>query len=306
MLSNFADPASRGETRAQRSRARRRFQALASLPDGEIDLAEGALWISAEDSAKDGAENRPGGDVEARVEAGMAELDALAAELEPRLKALPNGPGSDLARLDALRRFLFEEKGFRGDCEEYYEPANSYLDQVLERRRGIPITLAVVMMEVGRRVGVPLLGVGFPGHFLVRHARHLDILLDPFAGGRLVSMKDCRRILAKVCDDLPFHPRLLRPVTHRCMLQRMLNNLRAIHASRGKPCDLLSVLDRLLLLTPDDAVRLRERGLLRLRCGDMSGLEDLARYLEVEPEAPDRDSLAHLVASARSRFATVH
>jgi len=306
MLPNSADPVAHGEARAQRSRARRRFQALASLPDGEIDLAEGALWISVEDSAEDGAESRLGCDVDARVEAGLAELDALAAELRPRLEALPAGPGADLARLDALRHFLFEEKGFRGDREEYHRPANSYLDRVLERRRGIPITLAVVMMEVGRRVGVPLLGVGFPCHFLVRHARHLEILLDPFAGGRLVSIDDCRRLLTQVCGGLPFHPRLLRPVSHRSMLQRMLNNLRAIHASRGEPCELLRVLDRLLLLTPDDAVRLRERGLLRLRCGDMSGLEDLARYLEVEPEAPDRESLGHLVASAHSRFATVH
>jgi regulator of sirC expression with transglutaminase-like and TPR domain len=299
MPESHAIPTSSSEDRtpaecALRAAARRRFAILASRPDGQVDLAEGALWISAEDN--------PGLD----VAAAMGRLDVLAAELAPRLQALAPGPGADLVRLDALRAFLFEEKGFRGDCEEFYDPANSYLDRVLERRRGIPLTLAVVMMEVGRRVGVPLLGVGFPGHFLVRHARHLELLIDPFAGGRLVSPEDCRTILAGVCGSLPFHPRLLRPVTHRCMLQRLLNNLRAIHQARGDVGAILSVLDRLLLLAPDDAVRLRERGMLRLRLGDMAGLEDLVHYLDIEPEAPDRESLAGLLATARGRYATIH
>ena len=294
MPASHPNPLSPPVEGAERERARHGFAALASQPDGELNLAEGALWISAED--------HPGLD----VEVGLDRLDALAAELAPRLEALSTGPGADLARLDALRRFLFEEKGFRGDCEEFYDPANSYLDRVLERRRGIPITLAIVMMEVGRRVGVPLLGVGFPGHFLVRHARHLDLLLDPFAGGRLVGPEECREILAGVCGGLPFHPRLLRPVSHRSMLQRLLNNLRAIHMARGELPAILSILDRLLMLAPDDAVRLRERGLLRLRCGDMGGLEDLVRYLDIEPEAPDRESLGQLLATARGRYATIH
>lgn len=277
-----------------RDRARRRFAALVTGDEGPLDLAEGALWISAEEN--------PG----LEVEGWMAHLDALAAELAPRLAALPGGPGADLARLDLLCRFLFDEKGFRGDCEDYYSPDNSLLDRVLERRRGIPITLALVLMEVGRRVGVPLLGVGFPGHFLVRHARHQELLLDPFSGGRLVSHDDCRELLARVCGDLPFHPRLLRPVSHRCMLQRVLTNLRAIYRARGELGRTLSVLDRILLLTPDDAVHLRERGLLRLRCGDLAGVEDLARYLEVEPEAPDRDALRAVLGHAPASCATVH
>jgi len=273
---------------------RRRFAALAARPDGEIDLAEAALWISAEES--------PGVD----VERWLAHLDALAGELRPRLAALAERPGADLARLEALRAFLFEEKGFRGNRDDYYDPANSLLDQVLARRVGIPITLAAVMMEVGRRLGVPLVGIGFPGHFLVRHARHPDLFLDPFAGGRLVTADDCRHLLDRMCFGLPFHPRLLRPVSHRCMLLRMLTNLRAIYLAAGEPARTLAVLDRILLLSPDDAVHLRERGLLRLRCGDVGGMEDLALYLDVEPEAPDREALNGLLGSARGRYLTVH
>jgi len=273
---------------------RRRFADLLAGEDGEVDLAHAALLISAEEN--------PG----VEVERWLAHLDALAAELRGRFAALPPGPSRDFTRLAELSAFLFEEQGFRGNRDDYYDPANSFLDRVLERRTGIPITLALVMIEVGRRVGVPLVGVGFPCHFLVRHARHADLLLDPFAGGRLVSDEDCRRLLANVCGDLPFHPRLLRPVSGRCLLQRVLTNLRAIYMSRGDLCRTVAVLDRILLLVPDDAVHLRERGLLRLRCGDGGGLEDLTHYLEVEPEAPDREALYALVESARGRFVTVH
>lgn len=274
---------------------RHRFAAQAALPDGEIDVAAAALWISAEER---------GGGVE--VERWLRRLDALAAELRPRLERLADGAGADLARLEELCRFLFEDHGFRGDRDDYYDPDNSLLDRVLERRRGIPLTLAVVMMEVGRRVGVPLLGVGFPGHFLVRHAAHPDLFFDPFAGGRVVTSDDCRRILRRVCPGLPFHPRLLRPVSRRCLLHRMLTNLRAIYMARGEWERAVAVLDRILLLGPDDAVHLRERGLLRLRCGDTAGFHDLVRYLELEPEAPDREALSHLMGGTNGQFLTIH
>lgn len=274
---------------------RHRFAAQAARPDGEIDVAEAALWISAEES---------GGGVE--VQRWLDRLDALAGELRPRLERLSGGPGADLARLEELCRFLFEEKGFHGDREDYYDPRNSLLDRVLDRRRGIPLTLAVVMMEVGRRVGVHLLGVGFPGHFLVRHAAHPDLFFDPFSGGRVVTADDCRHILRHVCPGLPFHPRLLRPVSRRCLLHRMLTNLRGVYMARGEWERAVGVLDRILLLAPDDAVQLRERGMLRLRCGDTAGFEDLVRYLELEPEAPDREALSHLMGGTNGQFLSVH
>lgn len=274
---------------------RRRFADLVTRPEREVDLAAAALAISGEENP------------ELDPEPWLDQLDALAAEVAPRLTLLPAGAAGEIARLDVLREFLFVEQGFHGDRDDFYDPANSFLDRVLERRAGIPITLAIVLIEVGRRVGVPLVGVAFPGHFLVRHALHPRVLLDPFAG-RFVTHRGCREILAAVGDgSLPFHPRLLAPVSGRCILLRLLNNLRAIYAARGEMERMLTILDRMLLLAPDDAVHLRERGLLRLHRGDLAGsLDDLARYLSVEPEAPDREAVESLLALSQRRLSVVH
>jgi len=274
---------------------RERFVDLVSRPDVEVDLAEAALWISAEE--------RPG------VEVGrwLARLDELGAEARRRIAAVHEGPGAELERLERLCELLFVELGFGGDREDYHDPAASFLDRVLARRRGIPITLAVVLLEVGRRAGVPLVGVGFPCHFLVRSARHPQVLLDPFEG-TLLTAEDCRRLLARVCGGrIPFHPRLLAPVGPRAILHRMLNNLRAVHLARGDEERALAALDRMLLLAPDDAVHLRERGLLRLGRGEVAAaLDDLARYVAVEPEAPDRAAVQDLLARGPAPATTVH
>jgi len=274
---------------------RARFVELVARPEGEIDLAEAALWISAEES--------PGLD----VDGWLARIDALAAEARRRLAAIPDGPGAELARLEGLCGLLFAELGFGGDRDDYYDPANSFLDRVLERRRGIPITLAVVLLAIGRRAGVPLVGVGFPCHFLVRCARQPQVLLDPFEG-TLLTADDCRRLLARVCGGhIPFHPRLLAPVGTRAILHRMLNNLRAVYLARGDEERALAALDRMLLLQPDDAVHLRERGLLRLGRGEVAAaVDDLARYVAVEPEAPDRAAVEELLARGPSPATTVH
>jgi len=274
---------------------RARFAEIVSRPEAEIDLAEAALWLSAEE--------RPGLD----VDRWLAALDGLAAAARRRLAGIADGPGADLARLERLCDLLFVELGFGGDREDYYDPANSFLDRVLERRRGIPITLAVVLLEIGRRAGVPLVGVGFPCHFLVRCARHPQVLLDPFEG-TLLTADDCRRLLARVCGGhIPFHPRLLAPVGPRAILHRMLNNLRALYLARGDEARTLAALDRMLLLAPDDAVHLRERGLLRLGRGEVAAaVDDLARYVAVEPEAPDRAAVQELLARGPAPATTVH
>lgn len=271
------------------------FAALAARPDHELDLAEGALLISAEEN--------PTLDPQPHLQ----KLDRWAEELRPRLENGDNGDG-DLQKLDALRSFLYGDKELRGNREDYYDPRNSFLDEVLERRVGIPLSLAVVLIEVGRRARIPLVGVGFPGHFLVRHACHPHLLLDPFDGGNLLTPCDCAELLRRLTRDrIRFSPHLLQTVGPRQILLRMLNNLCGIYLSRGEVERCLSVVERKLLLYPDEVGYLRERGVLRLKVGRCeSGLADLESYLEARPEANDWDEIAALAEKVRGRAGFVH
>jgi len=272
--------------------SRQRFAALAARPDDRLDLAQGALLISAEEN--------PGLDPKPSLEL----LERWADEVRPRLARC----GGDLERLSRLCAFLYGEKGLAGNREAYYDRRNSFLDQVLERRLGIPITLAVVLLEMGRRVGVPLVGIGFPGHFLVRHACHPRLLVDPFDGGNLLTHDDCSELLRRLTHGrIPFSPRLLKPVGVREILQRILNNLCGIYLADGELLRAISILDRVLLLVPGEPRVLRGRGILRLKAGDCCGaVSDLEVYLEAEPDAADWNDIAAIVEQVRHQSATVH
>lgn len=272
---------------------RQRFARLADLPEAEVDVARGALLIAAEE--------RPGLDVEAE----LGRLDALAERLAPRLA----GAAGDFERLAGLTGFLYDECGFAGAAgDDYYHPDNSCLDRVLDNRRGIPLTLALVLTEVGRRVGVPLAGVGFPGHFLVRHRLHPEVVLDPFDAGRVLTRCDCAALLTRTSGGrLTMSPRLLCPSPPRQILLRLLNNLRAAHLKRGDLPRALAAFDRALLLAPGDPAQHRARGMLRLRVCDFAGaVEDLELYLQAFPEAADRGAVEELVACARRRLRRLH
>jgi regulator of sirC expression with transglutaminase-like and TPR domain len=186
-----------------------RFFALVQGPDDDVRLDEGALLIA--------AHAYPSLDVDAE----MARLDDLAA-------------GCKTATLAGLRSYLFGEVGFRGNEQHYRDPRNSFLNDVLDRRMGIPITLSVVAIEVGRRIGVPLVGIGLPGHFLVRHESVPPAILDPFNGGRDLTLEECEALVRRVYgDEAAFRPSLLAPVGARLILARMLNNLRQIYQGKG-------------------------------------------------------------------------
>lgn len=272
---------------AATSTPRERFAEIACLPDEQISLAEAALWIAAEE--------QPGLD----PEPWLARLDEMGQRLRPRLEDLRD----PLDRVERLAGFLSDEIGLRGNAADYYDPRNSYLNEVIDRGLGIPITLALVYIEVGLRAGVPLEGVGFPGHFLLRHSRHTQLVIDPFDRGRLLTLDDCKEMLEKLSNGtLAFDTRLLRPSTPRQILVRMLNNLRGVYLHRGEQLRVIGVLDRVLLLDPDDVGARRDRGLLSLRWGDPeSGIEDLGRYLVLEPEAPDHEAIENVIAEARQR-----
>ncbi|HEX3528748.1 MAG TPA: transglutaminase-like domain-containing protein [Thermoanaerobaculia bacterium] len=270
---------------------REHFAALARLPENTIDLGAAALWIAAEE--------QPGLDPDPWLE----RLDVLGERLQDRLR----GVGDDLGRLSLLTHLLFGEEGLRGNADDFYDPRNSFLNQVLDRRLGIPITLAVVCMEVGRRAGLVLEGIGFPGHFLLRLARYPNVVIDPFDGGRLLSGDDCEAMLERITQGSQgsrgLDPRRLRPAGPRQILQRVLNNLRGIYVHRGELERTVAVLDRLLLLDPDDPAPLRDRGLLHVRWGDPEqGIADLTSYLAAESEAEDGEDVAAVLAEARRRL----
>lgn len=197
----------------------------------------------------------------------------------------------------ALRRVLALEEGFRGNASDYHDPANSLLDRVLERRVGLPITLAVVWLEVGRRLGEPLVAVGMPGHFLVRHE---DALLDPFRGGARLAEAECQRILDAIYGgSVRLAPAMLQPTGDRDVLARVMGNLKSAYARRADLASALRVSDRLLQLNPFAFEEHRDRGILRLEAGDREGARsDLRRYLDAMPRAPDAERVRALLGRA--------
>jgi regulator of sirC expression with transglutaminase-like and TPR domain len=232
------------------------------------------------------------------VERYLGEIDGMA----ERLRARTRETSAPEDRIAALNDFLFGHLGYRGNAEDYYDPRNSYLNDVIERRTGIPITLSVLYMEVGRRLGLSLDGVSFPGHFLVRAQVRAGVLvLDPFAGGAAQSEADLRERLQRVipegvAPDVPVAElpldQFLEPATKRQILTRVLRNLKAIYREADKPERLLGVLNRMLVLVPEASAELRDRGYVyhRLECWQPA-LKDLTDYLEREPDAADLDEV---------------
>jgi regulator of sirC expression with transglutaminase-like and TPR domain len=258
------------------------FAQLLARDDARIDLARACLMI-AQDAY-------PGLDVDRY----LGDIERMAIRLRGRI---PQTVSAE-ERVVALNQFLYEDLGYWGNVDDYYDPRNSYLNDVIERRTGIPITLSILYMELGRRVGLPIEGVSFPGHFLVRlRLRGGTLVLDPFAGGAPQSEDELRSRVKRVipdgvADDLPAAElpldQFLEPATNRQILSRLLRNLKGIYRETDKPERMLEVLNRMLVVTPDSAAELRDRGYLyqRLECY-RAAFKDLTDYTEREPDAPD-------------------
>jgi regulator of sirC expression with transglutaminase-like and TPR domain len=262
------------------------FAELLAGSDDRIELARACLLI-AEDAY-------PGLDVEGYV----GEVERLALRLRTRLA---RDAGAE-DKIVSLNEFLFDELGFSGNADHYYDPRNSYLNEVIDRRTGIPITLSVLYMELGRKIGLPLEGVSFPGHFLVRvRMRGGMLVLDPFSGGDPQGEDELRARLERVVPreatgglpvrDLPLD-QFLEPATNRQILARLLRNLKGIYRQAEQPERMLDVLNRALIVTPDSASDLRDRGVVyqQLQCY-RAALQDLRDYVAREPEAMDADEI---------------
>lgn len=260
------------------------FRREVARPDAEISIARAALAFA--------RYRYPDLDVEYYV--GM--LDDFARPLRGVLSDLPtklasvNALSTAEEAIAAINERLYRELGFHGNVTDYAEARNSYLNEVLDRRTGIPITLACVYLEIANRVGLPLVPVGFPGHFLVKHAGPpLELVLDPFTRGRQMQDKELQATLDGFYQGrVRLERSMLRPATHSETIYRMLNNLKILHTKAQEAAYALAVVDMMLVLQPESPVDVRDRGFALHALGNYSeAAAELRRYLSLAPGAPD-------------------
>ncbi len=254
-------------------RARASFAAFAARPSEAIPLAETALLIAAEEYP------------DLDIGAYLARVDALADDIREEA----DNTRDAAAVSAALATFLHDRELFRGNDVDYYDPRNSFLNEVLDRRRGIPITLSIVYMEVARRLGLAVEGVGLPGHFLIRVVE-ARTYVDPFLGRANLSEADCVERVQQIHGrDLPFDRAMLAPQSTRQVLTRVLTNLLAIYRARDDSVRARSALDRMLLLNPDDGGLHRQRAVLLAGAGEYrAALRDIEKARRRPPEARQR------------------
>lgn len=286
-----------GDGFSPEARAAQEWRRIAGMRDEDVSLAEGALWIAASEY--------PG----LAIEDYLARLHDMAARLRGRLRA-------DIAtaeKLLALNHYLFDELGFSGNSGDFYDPRNSFLNEVIERRIGIPITLGVIYIEVGRRIGIGLHGVSFPGHFLVKCAlRDGMVVLDPYSGGVSLGTEELQQRLriagspGPVDDAVLGH--LLSAASNKEVLGRMLRNLKGIYVDRADWLRALSASERVIALAPDDAgEEYRDRGsiYLQLEC-IRAAMGDFSTYLRQRPGAEDAGAVAAQIAELAPRVARLN
>jgi regulator of sirC expression with transglutaminase-like and TPR domain len=260
---------------------------LLAGPEAGLDLAEAALLIAREEYP------------ELDVSGYVARLDEMGRALRTRLQEEPRPERAIMA----LNRYFFQEEGFHGNTDAYYDPRNSYLNDVLDRRTGIPITLSTVYMEVARRAGLDVDGVGLPGHFVVRvNLPGHPLLIDPFHRGALLSPEDCQQRLDRIFGGkVKVEARMLASCSHKSMLERMLRNLKAIYLKEQDHLRALRTVELLLEIEPHSAEDVRDRGTIyaALDCYALAA-RDLEAYLALVPAAPEARELAAKAASLRA------
>ena len=265
---------------------------MVSREDAEINLADAALLIAAEEY--------PRLDIELYLE----RLDHFA-DLARQRVADSRDPFDVIT---AMKGTLFEELGFRGNRENYYDPRNSYLNEVIDRRTGIPIALTVVYIEVSKRIGFQVKGVGLPFHFIAKHEMEGgDLFIDPFNAGRLLDSAGCDALITEMSDGkLELRIEHLKAVTNKQILTRMLSNLLGVYSSSDRR-RALAAIDRILLINPASVSHIRDRGLLLAAVGDRTAaILELERYLELAADATDVDTIREQIKSIRRSHARLN
>jgi regulator of sirC expression with transglutaminase-like and TPR domain len=256
---------------------------LAQDPAADLDPAALALALAQDEYP----------DLDA--EGYLSELDAMAHDLRPQLR------GGLTPRVEALARYLFDDLGFHGNQRHYYDPRNSYLNQVLDRRTGLPITLSLVALAVGNRAGLRVAGVGLPGHFIAKAMRGSEeILFDPFHGGRLLERTDCQALVERATGQ-PFQvtPAALEAQTTSALVTRLLMNLKNVYLQEKDFGRTARILGRLCQLHPDDPVQRRDLGSTLLQTGQPGkAVDHLAAYLQAVPQAVDAAQVRQLLQRA--------
>ncbi len=285
-------------------RAYRAFEALLVREDRSIDLAHAALIIaSTEYPDLDNAYY-------------LSQLDALARRVRailalPTQDILPQLPAEVdlLSVLQAIHAVLVDEEHFHGNQQDYDNPQNSFLNRVLEEHTGIPITLSLLYMEVGKRIGIQLDGFGFPYHFMVGcHLPQGMVYIDPFYDGQILSARDCAEHIRQIAQRrIKLHPHHFEPVTQHRLLVRMLNNLKHIYIDQEDFERALTICDLILLLMPAEALERRNRGYLHLQLKHYARAKyDLATYLEFRPQAEDRYEIQNYLSAIRQIMALMN
>lgn len=263
--------------------ARNRFAELVSRDDGQIDLAEAALLIATEEYTR------------LNIEDYVDKLDRFGDIARERAE----GASGATEVISAINSTLFDELGFHGNRDSYFDPRNSFLNQVIDRRIGIPITVTVVYMEVARRIGFQVRGVGLPYHFIAKHESETgDIFIDPFNEGRVLDAAGCAELLSEITGGQEeLRPEHLESVSNKRILARILLNLLGIYKA-GDPRRALATIERLLLINPNYAPHVRLRGTLLASVGDETGaIAELERYLMLVPDAEDFDAIKEQIRS---------
>ncbi|QDZ39197.1 tetratricopeptide repeat protein [Euhalothece natronophila Z-M001] len=265
------------------SLARENFAQEVSLADEEIDLAKAALYLAQEETPT------------LDLETYLRQLDEWAQQVQ----ALLPEERYPLRVIQCINQVLYDDLGFVGNEENYYDPRNSFLNEVMERRTGIPITLALVYLEVARRIDFPMVGIGMPGHFLIRpEFKNAGIFVDAFHKGEVLFPEDCEQRLQEIFGQpVTLDDQFLEAVTKKEFLARMLTNLKLIYINQQDLHRALGVIERLLLIFPDAIREQRDRGLLHYQLGDnQTAIADLKTYVAHFPDASDSSMIQMLIS----------
>ncbi len=262
------------------------YQAIHHL-DEAASLERAALYIAQEEYP------------DLQVELYLQTLDSFALEVQKRLPTQPY----PLKLIQTLNQYLYHDLQFTGNTAEYYDPRNSFLNDVLDRRTGIPITLSLVYLAIARRLNFPMAGVGMPGHFLIRPTLEgMELFVDAFHQGELLFLQDCQERLALQGYSESALAAVLAPMPPQKFLVRMLTNLKMIYLNQGDMLRGLAAIDRILLIFPNASLELRDRGILHYRLNRLTlARQDLETYLTLEPAATDTLAVKQLLQQIRQQ-----